>query len=128
MRVDAILARATMLQAGIGLAVRTGYNVRAHAVVAGGIAVRDGLTKESARGDATLRLLLDPFGESRIGLSIGGGLGLLHDGFEHTRPIGLLVLGLEGAPRSRPVWAMELGLGGGARVGLVLRPRLDGAR
>ncbi len=121
-RVDAIFARATLFHAGLGLGVRTGYNIRAHVVGAAGYAVKDGATEASARGDATLRLLLDPFGESPGGLSIGGGLTLLHDGFDKTRALGMIVIGLEGAPRARVVWAIEVGLGGGARVGVVLRP------
>ncbi|MGH7709774.1 MAG: hypothetical protein ACREOG_00730, partial [Gemmatimonadaceae bacterium] len=101
MRVDAILARANLVHAGVGVGVRAGYNVRAHFVAAGGVALKDGATsgRASARGDATLRLLLDPFGETRKGLSIGGGLSVLYDGFEKTRPVGVVVLGLEGPPR-----------------------------
>lgn len=122
-RVDAIFARATLLHAGLGLGVRTGYNIRAHFVGAAGYAVKDGATEPSARADATLRLLLDPFGENRSGLSVGGGLTLLHDGFDETRALGMIVVGLEGAPRAPVVWAVEVGLGGGARIGVVLRQR-----
>lgn len=128
LRFDAILARATLLQSGVGIAVRTGYNVRAHVALAGGVALRDGLTRSSARGDATLRLLLDPFSETRAGLSIGGGLSILYDGFEQTRPVGVLLIGIEGTARAARVWALELGLGGGVRVGLVLRPRATRTR
>jgi hypothetical protein len=122
-RVDAIFARATTVHAGLGLGFRTGYNIRAHVVGAAGFAVEGGTTEPSARGDATLRLLLDPFGENRSGLSIGGGLTMLYDGFADTRTLGMIVVGLEGAPRGRVVWAVEVGLGGGARVGVVLRQR-----
>ncbi len=122
-RVDAIFARVTLLQAGVGAAFRTGYNVRLHVAAAGGVALKDGEQKSSARGDATLRLLLDPFGESRNGVSIGGGVSVLHDGFEKTRPVGVVVLALEGAPRAPIVWAVEAALGGGVRVGVVLRRR-----
>lgn len=124
-RTDAIFARVSLLQAGVGLAIRTAYNVRVHVAAAGGVAIKNGEQESSARGDATLRLLLDPFGEGRIGLSIGGGVGVLHDGFEKTRPVGILVLGVEGAPRQLIVWAVEVALGGGARVGLVLRRRAN---
>ncbi len=123
-RVDAIFARARLVQAGFGLAFRTGYNVRINFAAAGGVALKDGEQKASARGDGTLRLLLDPFGESRIGLSIGGGLSVLYDGFEQTRPVGVVVLGLEGRPRAPLVWSTEIALGGGARVGVVLRRRI----
>lgn len=122
-RVDAIFARVNLLHAGVGAAFRTGYNVRAHVVGAGGVAFKDGEQKSSARGDATLRLLLDPYGESRNGLSIGGGVSVLYDGFEKTRAVGVVVLGLEGAPRARVGWALEAALGGGVRVGVVLRRR-----
>jgi hypothetical protein len=122
-RIDAIFARATLLHAGLGVGFRTGYNVRTHFVGAGGFAFKDGATEPSARADATLRLLLDPFGENPFGLSIGGGLTLLYDGFDDTRALGMIVVGLEGAPRAPIVWAVEVGLGGGARVGVVLRPR-----
>jgi hypothetical protein len=122
-RVDAIFARVTLLQAGVGAAFRTGYNLRLHVAAAGGVALKGGEEKSSARGDATLRLLLDPFGESRNGVAIGGGVSVLHDGFEKTRPVGLIVLGLEGSPRAPIVWAAEAALGGGVRVGIVLRRR-----
>ncbi|HEY7566502.1 MAG TPA: hypothetical protein VH762_02970 [Gemmatimonadaceae bacterium] len=123
-RVDAIFARAQLFQAGFGLGFRTGYNVRINFAAAGGVAFKDGEQKGSARGDGTLRLLLDPFGESRIGLSVGGGLSVLYDGFEKTRPVGVIVLGLEGKPRAPLVWSAEVALGGGARVGVVLRRRI----
>jgi hypothetical protein len=123
-RFDAISARVTLLHAGVGAAFRTGYNVRLHLAAGGGVALKDGERTSSARGDATLRVLLDPFGESRNGLSIGGGVSVLHDGFEKTRPVGLVVLGLEGSPRSAVVWAVEAALGGGVRVGIVLRRRV----
>ncbi len=122
-RVDAVFARAHLFQAGLGLAFRTGYNVRLNFAAAAGVALKDGEQKSSARGDGTLRLLLDPFGESRLGLSIGGGLSALYDGFEETRPVGVVVLGLEGRPRAPLVWSTELALGGGVRVGAVLRRR-----
>jgi hypothetical protein len=122
-RIDAIFARAQLLQGGLGLAFRTGYNVRMNFAVAGGVAINDGEQRASARGDGTLRLLLDPFAESRLGLSIGGGLSLLYDGFEKTRPVGVVVLGVEGNARAPLVWSTELALGGGARLGLVLRRR-----
>jgi len=123
-RVDAIFARARLVQGGVGLGFRTGYNVRLHFAAAGGLAFKDGEQKGSARGDGTLRLLLDPFGEAPIGLSVGGGLSVLYDGFEKTRPVGVVVLGLEGRPRAPLVWSTELALGGGARVGVVLRRRI----
>lgn len=123
-RVDAIFARARLFQAGFGLGFRTGYNVRMNFAAAGGVALKEGEQKGSARGDGTLRLLLDPFGESRIGLSVGGGLSVLYDGFEKTRAVGVIVLGLEGKPRAPLVWSSELALGGGARVGVVLRRRI----
>lgn len=122
-RVDAIFARVTLLQAGVGAAFRTGYNLRLHLAAAGGVALKAGEQTSSARGDATLRLLLDPFGESRNGVSVGGGLSVVHDGFEKTRPVGLIVLGLEGSPRTAIVWAAEAALGGGVRLGIVLRRR-----
>lgn len=127
-RSDVIVARAMMLHAGLGAAYRLGYNVRLHVVAAGGPAWRSSRSGESLRGDATLRLLLDPFGETGIGLSVGGGLGVLHDAFEETRPVGLVVFAIEGQPRAPLVWSLEVGLGGGARVGVVLRRRARGYR
>lgn len=123
-RVDAIFARAQLVQGGLGVSVRTGYNVRVNFAAAAGLAFKGDEQKSSARGDGTLRLLLDPFGESSVGLSVGGGLSMLYDGFEQTRPVGLVVLGIEGKPRSRLVWSTELALGGGARIGVVLRRRI----
>lgn len=122
-RVDAIFARAQLYQAGLGLAFRTGYNVRMHFAAGGGVALKNGLQRSSARGDGTLRLLLDPFAESPLGLSVGGGLSVLYDGFEQTRPVGVVLLGIEGKPRQPLVWSLEIALGGGARLGVILRRR-----
>lgn len=122
-RVDAIFARAQLVQAGLGVALRTGYNVRMNFAAAGGVAFKGSDRKSSARGDGTLRLVLDPFGESRFGLSVGGGLSVLYDGFEQTRPVGVVVLSLEGKPRAGLVWSTEIALGGGARIGVVVRRR-----
>ncbi|MGQ0537880.1 MAG: hypothetical protein ACT4R6_02950 [Gemmatimonadaceae bacterium] len=122
-RGDAVFAKATLLQAGAGAAFRLGYNVRAHAAALAGTALRDAKTRTSARGDFTLRLLLDPFGETRLGPYAGGGIGVLYDGFEKTRPVAVFVLGVEGPLGRGPSWALETGLGGGVRIALIARQR-----
>jgi hypothetical protein len=128
-RLDAIIARVTGVEAGIGLSVPSGIYVRS-GLVAGIGAGRHGV---EGRTDLFSRFSLDPFRQSRWapygGAGISGRYRSKLDG--GSRAYLLVFLGVEGPlPSGRTsgiVPAFEVGLGGGARVGVVLR-RANNAR
>lgn len=120
-RVDAIAATTSSVQGGLALNVPAGLYVRLGAAAGGGIARRDGDSRGAARVDLFARFLLDPFGQSRLGLYGVGGLSTMHDGFEGWRPRVLAGIGLESPVRNGRAWGGELALGGGLRVALFVR-------
>src|SRR5947207_2067662 len=119
-RLDAIVAHATGIEAGVGLSVPAGIYVRS-GLVAGIGAGRHGL---EGRTDLISRFSLDPFRQSRWAPYGGGGISGRYrserDG--GSRAYLMIFLGVEGPlPLGRTsgiVPAFELGLGGGARVGV----------
>jgi len=121
-RADAIVARETAAQVGAGLVVPLGIYVRFSVDAAGGVTFADNASRASGRVDAIGRFLLDPFRETPIAVSFGGGLSVPYvNGQSHIRPYLTAVLDVEGQKRGPVTPALQLGLGGGARVGLVLR-------
>jgi len=123
-RADVILARGTAAQLGGGLVLPLGVYMRLGVDAAGGATWRHGETVGSGRVDAIARFLLDPFRESRLGFSIGGGVSAPIGNAEPSQPPYLTaVVDLEGR-RSRVggiTPALQIGLGGGTRIGVVLR-------
>lgn len=120
-RAEYIGARTSSLQGGVGLNLPAGRYIRVGTVASGGLALRGGETSGAARADLFARFLLDPFAESPIGLYGIGGVSVLHDRFERTRPRVLLGLGVESRPRGGRIVAAEAALGGGVRLAIVLR-------
>jgi hypothetical protein len=121
-RADGIFGRGTTVQGGLGASVPLGIYVRLGIDAAGGATWRDATTRASGRVDVIGRFLLDPFRETPIGLSFGGGLSVPYaDGDERVRPYFTVVVDVEGRMRGPVTPAVQIGLGGGARVGLVLR-------
>jgi hypothetical protein len=125
-RADLIAARATAVQGALGLVVPLGTYARASAVGGGGTTALGGETRGSARADAVVRFLFDPFLERRWGPYGGAGVSALYTAAAHDRGGGwrgylLAVAGIEGPPAHGVLPALELGLGGGTRVGVVLR-------
>jgi hypothetical protein len=129
-RLDAIIARTTGVEAGLGLSVPSGIYVRS-GLIAGIGAGRHGV---EGRTDLILRFSLDPFRQSRW--SPYGGAGIsgryrskLDDG---SRAYLLVFVGVEGPlPLGRTsglVPAFEVGLGGGARFGVILRRGINARR
>jgi hypothetical protein len=122
-RLDAIVARVSALQAGFGLTMVAGTYVRSGIV--GGLGFsRDGL---SGRVDGLARFHLDPFRQSRWAPYGGAGISGRFDRVSGARAYLLVVAGLDGPIRNGMTPSVELGLGGGARLGVILR-RATGER
>jgi hypothetical protein len=121
-RADAIFGRGTAAQMGAGVVLPLGAYVRLGLDAAAGGTWRDGQTRGSGRVDGIARFLLDPFRESRIGLSLGGGVSAPIGSAEPSQPPYLTaVLDVEWARHRGTTPAFEFGLGGGTRIGIVLR-------
>lgn len=129
-RVDAIFARSSGVEAAYGFTVPAGLYVRS-GLVAGIGAGRHGV---EGRTDFIARFSMDPFRQSRWAPYGGAGLSGRYrsqlDG--GSRGYVLAFLGVEGplplGERSGWVPAVEVGLGGGARVGLILRRGVNARR
>jgi hypothetical protein len=121
-RADAIIARQTAVQAGAGVVMPLGVYMRFSIDAAGGATFAEGASRASGRVDAIGRFLLDPFRETPVAVSIGGGVSVPYvDGQDRVRPYLTAVIDIEGRQRSKLTPALQIGLGGGARVGFVLR-------
>jgi hypothetical protein len=122
-RVDAIIARTTGFEAGVGVSVPSGIYMRLGAVAGVG-AGRHGA---EGRTDLIARFSLDPFRQSRWAPYGGAGIsGRYRNELDGgSRAYLLVFLGLEGplplGASSGIVPAVEVGLGGGARIGVILR-------
>jgi hypothetical protein len=129
-RLDAIFARTSAIEAAYGLSVPTGIYMRT-GLVAGIGAGRHGI---DGRTDFVSRFSLDPFRQSRWAPYAGGGVsGRFRSKADGgSRAYLLLALGIEGplpaGKTSGWVPALEVGLGGGARVGLILRRGVNARR
>ena len=121
-RADAIIARGTSAQGGLGMVIPLGTYVRLGIDAAAGATFRDGSSRTSGRVDAIGRFLLDPFREAPVAVSVGGGLSLQYvDGDKRVRPYLTAVVDIEGRRRGVVTPAIQFGFGGGTRVGVVLR-------
>jgi hypothetical protein len=121
-RADAIVGRGTAAQVGAGAVMPLGIYVRLGVDAAGGATWRDHTTLASGLVDVVGRFLLDPFRETPLGLSFGGGVSVPYtDGDTRTRPYLTVVIDVEGRVHGPVTPAIQLGLGGGARIGIVLR-------
>jgi hypothetical protein len=129
-RVDAIVARTTGVEAGLGLSVPSGIYMRTGLVAGIGA---DGHGVEG-RTDLISRFSLDPFRQSRWapygGAGVSGRYRSKLDGGSHAYL--MIFLGVEGplplGAASGMVPAFELGLGGGARFGVILRRGINARR
>jgi len=129
-RVDGIFARASGVEAGVGVSIPSGLYVRTGLV--GGVGV--GRHGAEGRTDLLSRFSLDPFRQSRWALYGGGGISGRYrtDADGGSRAYLLVFVGLEGPlPLGRTegwVPMVEVGLGGGARVGVGLRRGINARR
>lgn len=122
LRIDAIAARHTALEAGASVILPGGVYARTSVTAAAGLANRNPTSAPVGRVEVVSRFLLDPLRESRYGLSVGGGLGVtnLVSG-PRWQPYLACVFDLELKRRGSMTPAIQLGLGGGARLGVALR-------
>ena len=121
-RADAIIARGTATQIGGGVVVPLGLYVRLGVDAAAGATWRYSQTFGSGRVDAIARFLLDPFRESRLGFSLGGGVSAPIGRAEPSQPPYMTaVIDIEGRRGHGLTPALQIGLGGGTRIGVVLR-------
>jgi len=121
-RADVIAGSATAAQAGGGLVLPFGVYVRTSLDGAIGATWRGGVARTSGRADVISRFLLDPFRETPVVLSMGGGVSVPYaDGDTRVRPYLTVVVDVEGRQHGAITPALQVGLGGGLRVGVVLR-------
>ena len=122
-RLDVLGGRPSSVQGAVGVQIPTGTYVRVGLLAGAGAAMEDGGTSRTAgRVDVLARFLLDPFRQSRWGLSAGAGVSLRADPGERLRPQLLVALDLEGRRwRNGVTPAIQIGLGGGVRGGVGLR-------
>ena len=131
LRVDAIDIRSIQngtLQAGLGANLPLGDYARFELVGAGGVTRIDDVDGKSGRVDALARFLLDPFAETPLGLSIGGGMSAMFGERLRPRQYLVVVTDLEMPRIAGVVPALQVGLGGGVRVGLIMRAAQTGRR
>jgi hypothetical protein len=121
LRADVLGGPRTSAQGALGVNIPAGPYVRV-GVLAGVGGRLNSPSGTAGRVDVLARFLLDPFRQSRWGLSAGGGVSLRADEGDRVRPNLLVALDLEG-PRSRNgvTPAFQVGFGGGVRGGVGLR-------
>lgn len=132
-RVDVRWSRSNAVELGWSLIIPLIPYVRGHLSAAGGYIWRDQRWMRESRYEATSRFLLDPFRQSRYGLSFGGGVGMTNsDGlfgppnalgvrFQKWRPFVVAYTDLELRQSAGLTPALQLGIGSGIRFGLVIR-------
>lgn len=120
-RLDAIDGHGTTVQPGLGYTVPMGIYVRVAAIGGIGPQWRDAKTMVAGRTDVIVRFLLDPFRQTPVGLSLGGGISVPYEQNTVTRPYLTAVVDVEGRAHEKITPAVQIGLGGGVRVGLALR-------
>ena len=121
LRLDAMGGRRSSVQGAIGIDIPAGPYARV-GLLAGAGALTGTPSGAAGRVDVLARFLLDPYRQSRWGLSAGGGVSLRADAGDRVRPNLLIALDLEG-PRTSHGFspAFQVGFGGGVRGGAGLR-------
>lgn len=121
LRAEVIAGDPWYFLAGAGASIPAGVYTRLGINGAAGVARTDSATLSAARIDGTVRFLLDPFRQSRVGLYGLAGVSGMYLESDGWTPRLLLGFGLEGRVRGRTISSIEVALGGGARVSLVMR-------
>jgi hypothetical protein len=121
-RVDALGTGPVRWHAGGGLTWALGYYARLGFVGSYSPPLQAREARSEWRADVVARMVLDPFRQQMIGVSVGGGLTVRH------RAYLLALLEVEGPEMRGTLPALQLGLGGGLRVGLILRKAVPARR
>jgi hypothetical protein len=122
LRVDGFGGDRPGAQLGAGINLPLGYYARLGVIGGLGAASVDDRGVLAGRVDLLARFLLDPFRQSRWGLSAAGGVSVRGNEGDRMRPHLLLLVDVEGRRTSSGVSpAFQLGLGGGVRAGVGLR-------
>ena len=121
LRADALLARFTTAQLGVGANVPLGNYVRLGVTGAAGNTFAAGGSYTAGRADVIARFLLDPYREHRWGPYAGAGTSALYGEGGDWQGAIVAVIGVEGPAAGARRTALEIGLGGGTRIGVVLR-------
>lgn len=113
LRLDYLGGRTNGVHVGAGLSVRAGNYVRAGASAGAG-------TGDRAHANVTARFMLDPFRQSRVGVSLGGGVSvrMLDEG---ARAFALLIADVEFGRRRGWTPFVSGGIGGGPRAAFGVR-------
>ena len=123
LRADLLAGPRPAAQLGAGAQLPLGVYARLNAVAALGLRLdHPGVSPVDGRVDLLARFLLDPYRQSRFGVSAGAGLSARAERGDRVRALLLVDLDVEGQRSgSGIVSAIHLGLGGGIRVGVALR-------
>jgi hypothetical protein len=123
LRLDVLGGRPASVQGAAGVEIPAGTYARVGLLAGLGATVeRDAPSRAAGRVDVLARFLLDPFRQSRYGLSAGAGLSVRADPGDRVRPRLLVALDVEGRRSHGGITpALQLGLGGGVRGGVALR-------
>jgi hypothetical protein len=131
--VNARWSRDNAVELGWGFIIPTTSYLRTTLTAAGGYVRRDQRWMRESRYEATMRFLLDPFRQSRYGLSFGGGVGMTNsDGLfgrpnilgvapQRWRPYLAAHADLELRKTAGLTPAVQVGIGSGIRAGFVVR-------
>lgn len=119
LRVDWFGGRAGAVHAGGGVSVRAGNYVRVGVNAGAGAALADSV-RNVAHADATVRFMLDPFRQQRVGLSLGGGVTTRYER-DRVRAFALLFLDAEAGREQGWTPFIRAGVGGGLRVAAGIR-------
>lgn len=122
-RLDVLGGRPGSVQGAVGVVIPSGYYVRIGILAGAGTTIERGRASRAAgRVDVLARFLLDPFRQSRWGVSAGAGVSVRADPGDRARPHLLAALDVEGRRARRGFTpALQIGLGGGVRGGIGLR-------
>ncbi|MGH7719163.1 MAG: hypothetical protein ACREON_10005 [Gemmatimonadaceae bacterium] len=118
-RLDAILARRSVLHAGVGVSIPVATSVRVTLIGALGAAI-DGGDGTSARVDLLARYLVDPLGQARWGVYGGGGVSARYDDDDWRGQL-VVLLGANRRRGGRLTPFVEIGYGGGVRISAGVR-------
>ncbi len=121
LRADLLGAAPYAVELGAGVNLGAGYYQRVELDAGGGARRRGRALVGTGRVDALMRLLLDPFGQRRWGLSLAGGVSVRYDAGGRARPYLAGALDFEGPTRHGVRMAYQVGFGGGVRLGVVIR-------